>query len=116
MRIAILFRVRPVLRARQSKGPVPAAPIPAQIVTGKKVFISNEGSEANVNLGDEGIYGEEPADSHNRFYAAVKDWVDMNSCPIHPIQVWFSRYASRPQWTGWGVKSARRTSIRGCVW
>ena len=62
------------LQAQQNaKNSVPAAPIPAQILTAKKVFISNEGGDSNITL-DDAVYGAGPEDSYNQFYAAMKDW------------------------------------------
>lgn len=58
--------------AQQQKNSAPAAPIPSQILTAKKVFISNEGGDINTNLGNAGVYGETPTDAYNEFYAAVK--------------------------------------------
>jgi hypothetical protein len=57
----------PVLRAQQPKGVLPA-PVPAQIYTARKVFISNGGGD---NLDS---YGGGPERSYNQFYAALKDW------------------------------------------
>jgi hypothetical protein len=63
-----------VLRAQDVKDAAAAAPIPAQIVTGKRVFISNAGvSTTELTFyvvahtgGANGLY--------NEFYAAMKNW------------------------------------------
>jgi hypothetical protein len=47
----------------------PAAPIPSQILTAKKVFISNAGADFDSNLWSG---GQDRA--YNEFYAAVKSW------------------------------------------
>jgi hypothetical protein len=63
-----------VLRAQEVKDAAAAAPIPAQILTGKRVFISNAGVSttgltyyvAAHTGGANGLY--------NEFYAAMKNW------------------------------------------
>ena len=45
----------------------PAAPVPAQILTAKKVFISNAGVDANAVVGDRD-------EAYNQFYQAMKTW------------------------------------------
>jgi hypothetical protein len=52
---AMLLPLVPALQAQ-----APAAPIPSQIFTAKKVFISNAGVETDWN--------------YNEFYAAIKGW------------------------------------------
>ncbi len=51
---------------------VPAAPVPAQIVAAKKVFISNAGGGCTP-FGQVGFSGG-PDRPYDEFYAAVKDW------------------------------------------
>lgn len=55
------------MMAQQSKGALPA-PLPSQIVTGRKVFISNAGGDSH-NLYDGG-----PDRLYNQFYSAIKNW------------------------------------------
>src|ERR1035441_8663261 len=62
--IAILLPLVPALLAQ-----APAAPIPSQILTAKKVFISNAGGEY-----DAGIWSGGRERSYNEFYAAMKSW------------------------------------------
>ena len=62
--IAILLPRVPALLAQ-----APAAPIPSQILTAKKVFISNAGGEY-----DAGIWSGGRERSYNEFYAAMKSW------------------------------------------
>jgi hypothetical protein len=57
----------PSAQAQQSKD-VPAAPLPSQVYSAKKVFISNAGGDSN------GIYTGGPERLYNQFYAAVKGW------------------------------------------
>jgi hypothetical protein len=54
-------------RAQQTKTVLPA-PLPAQITSGKKVFISNAGGDTN------GLYSGEPRRLYDQFYAALKNW------------------------------------------
>ena len=58
----------PILKAVEPK--VPPAPIPAQIVTAKKVFIANAGGDERFF--DNPIFNGGPDRSYNQFYAAVK--------------------------------------------
>jgi hypothetical protein len=63
----LLSFAMPGVRAQTT--PAPAAPIPSQIVTAKKVFVSNGG-------GDFGVYTWKggPARTYNEFYAALQKW------------------------------------------
>ena len=47
------------------------APVPSQIVSAKKIFISNGGQESVHRLGD---FDGGPERTYNQFYAAMKDW------------------------------------------
>lgn len=69
--LAVFCFSAPVVNA-QEKGVAPPAPVPAQILTAKKVFISNAGLDgiafqAFRKLGDV----DQP---YNAFYAAVNSW------------------------------------------
>jgi hypothetical protein len=57
----------PFAQAQQSKD-VPAAPLPSQVYSARKVFISNAGGDNN------GLYTGGPERLYNQFYAAVKGW------------------------------------------
>jgi hypothetical protein len=63
---AIASGVASVLEAQQPKDP-PLAPIPGQVLIGKKVFISNASGENAVAQGV-------PELTYNEFYAALKSW------------------------------------------
>jgi hypothetical protein len=63
----------PVLSAQQSKGPAPA-PVPAQIATAQKAFISNAGGESLETVIDETVFNGGPDRPYNQFYAAMKTW------------------------------------------
>ena len=61
----------PLVCAAEQK-PAPAAPIPAQILAAKRVFVANAG-------GDQGSYPDAafsggPDRAYNSFYAAMKTW------------------------------------------
>ena len=56
----------------QERSAAPSAPVPAQIVNAKKVFISNAGEQRNLE-GDLRFTGG-PDRAYNQFYAAMKDW------------------------------------------
>jgi hypothetical protein len=62
--LAMALGAAPVLKAQQPADP-PLAPIPAQILSGKKVFISNASGESAVAQGV-------PDLTYNEFYAELK--------------------------------------------
>lgn len=59
----------PVFGGQQTKEA--AAPVPEQIVTAKKVFISNAGGESILFPSD---FSGTPDRAYNQFYAAMKSW------------------------------------------
>jgi hypothetical protein len=61
----------PVLIA-QKTNPVPAAPIPPQILTAKRVFVANAGGEQPPPEGEQ--FSGDSARAYNQFYAAMKTW------------------------------------------
>jgi len=60
----ILLLFVPTLNAE-----TPAAPLPSQILTAKKVFISNAGGLLDLNV----VTGD-PRRDYNEFYAAMQTW------------------------------------------
>jgi hypothetical protein len=64
---AMTFVSAPMIQAQQPKEALPA-PLPAQIINGKTVFISNAGGDTNY------LYSGGPDRLYNQFYAAMKDW------------------------------------------
>ena len=60
-----------VWAAEQTK-PVPAAPIPAQILAAKKVFVANAGAEQRSY--EDPLFNGGPERTYNQFYAAMKTW------------------------------------------
>ncbi|MGP0017367.1 MAG: hypothetical protein ACLPHP_02265 [Candidatus Sulfotelmatobacter sp.] len=53
---------------------MPAAPVPAQIGSAKRAFISNAGEETIFRLPKDAMYGGGPNRAYNQFYAAMKSW------------------------------------------
>jgi|HubBroStandDraft_5_1064220.scaffolds.fasta_scaffold62998_2 hypothetical protein len=50
------------------------APIPAQIGSAKKVFVSNAGAESVYRLPKDAMYSGGPNRTYNQFYGALKSW------------------------------------------
>jgi hypothetical protein len=59
--------------AQQSNGSAPA-PIPTQIVSARKVFISNLGGESFETVFDQEVFHGGPDRPYNDFFAAMKTW------------------------------------------
>jgi hypothetical protein len=73
--LAMALLSGPVRASQQKKPTHPApisAPIPAQILTAKKVFIANGGGDETRN--EATLYSGGPARTYNEFYAAMKTW------------------------------------------
>jgi len=60
-----------ILAAEQAK-PAPPAPLPAQILAAKKVFVANAGGDEPWI--DDGLFSGGPDRTYNQFYAAMKTW------------------------------------------
>ena len=60
------------ISAAQQKKPTSPAPIPAQVLTAKKVFIANGGGDESRY--EEASYSGGPDRTYNEFYAAMKTW------------------------------------------
>jgi hypothetical protein len=56
----------------QSVPEIPAAPVPTQIASAKKIFISNTGEESNQYLLS--LYNGGPNRAYNQLYNALKNW------------------------------------------
>jgi hypothetical protein len=69
--LAMSLRPGP-LSAAQQKKPAHPAPIPAQILTAKKVFIANGGGDESREEG--ASYSGGPDRAYNEFYAAMETW------------------------------------------
>ena len=61
----------PIASAQQKKS-APPAPIPAQILAAKKVFIANGGGDDSHS--EEAPYSGGPDRAYNEFYASMKSW------------------------------------------
>jgi hypothetical protein len=70
--IAILG-LTPALWSQQSKMPTPA-PVPVQMVSARKIFISNAGGESFEAVIGETVFNGGPDRPYNQFYAQLKDW------------------------------------------
>jgi hypothetical protein len=62
-----------VVTAQQVKGSAPA-PVPTQIASARKVFISNLGGESFETVFDQNVFHGGPDRPYNDFYAAMKTW------------------------------------------
>jgi hypothetical protein len=71
--IFVVLATTPFIYAQQPKGPVPA-PVPPQIGTGQKVFISNAGGESFETVIDQTVFDGGPDRPYNEFYSAMKAW------------------------------------------
>jgi hypothetical protein len=67
--LAIVIASATMLEAQQSKNTVPQAPLPAQIVAAKKVFIAYAGGDTDI-----AGYSGDADRTYNQFYAAIKSW------------------------------------------
>jgi hypothetical protein len=78
--LAICFVQVPIVAAQQTKT-VPAAPLPAQILSAKKVFVANAGGEEWAY--SDAAFNGGPDRAYNQFYAALKSWgrYDLVSAP-----------------------------------
>ena len=65
--LVIVIASASMLEAQQSKNAVPLAPLPAQIVAAKKVFISYAGGDTDI-----AGYSGDADRTYNQFYAAIK--------------------------------------------
>jgi hypothetical protein len=50
------------------------APVPAQIASAQKIFISNAGGESFETVIDQTVFDGGPDRPYNQFYAAIKTW------------------------------------------
>jgi hypothetical protein len=71
--LVVMLGLLPGIGAQQAKGPAPA-PVPPQIASAQKVFISNAGGESFESVIDQTVFDGGPDRPYNQFYAAVKNW------------------------------------------
>jgi hypothetical protein len=88
--LAIAWVAVPSLRAQDKKELLPA-PLPRQIFTARKVFVSNAGDET---LGD---FSGGPDRAYNQLYTALKSWgrCELVSAPADAELVFEISFASR---------------------
>jgi hypothetical protein len=67
--VSIISVISPKLLAEEPPGP-PAAPLPAQIIAAKRVFISNGGEDTWLDFDPK----HDPTLTYNEFYADMKSW------------------------------------------
>lgn len=60
------------LTAQSKPAETPSGPVPAQILSAKRVFIANAGGDEMTP--DDPIFSGGPDRAYNQFYAAVKNW------------------------------------------
>ena len=70
---ASLLLSLPLIAQQSKREPAPPAPVPPQVVSAKKIFISNGGGERPEALGEAEVDGG-PDLPYNEFYAAMKSW------------------------------------------
>jgi hypothetical protein len=68
--LAFVFAAATPTQAQES----PSAPVPAQLVTAGKIFISNAGGDIDPNTKQLGEFVGLPIRPYNDFYAAMKSW------------------------------------------
>jgi hypothetical protein len=68
--LASTFAGAGTARAQES----PSAPVPAQLVTAGKIFISNAGGDIDPNTRRLGEFTGLPIRPYNEFYSAMKSW------------------------------------------
>ena len=69
----IFSTIAAIATAQQPKAP-PVAPIPAQIASAQRVFISNTGGASFETVIDQTVFDGGPDRPYNEFYALMKDW------------------------------------------
>jgi hypothetical protein len=79
----------------QQQSAIASAPVPAQIFSARKIFVSNAPGDFAPN-GDYGNYG--PYRPYNKFYAGLKDWgyYELVSAPADADLVFEIRFVERP--------------------
>jgi len=72
--VTLLFSVVLSAQQAQSVAPVSSAPIPAQILSAKSVFISYGGQDSTPYPGNDWTYGGGLSRTYDQFHAALKAW------------------------------------------
>jgi hypothetical protein len=71
--VMLMLMFVPILAAQKSKAVAPG-PVPTQIVTAQKIFISNAGGASFETVTDEKVFNGGPDRPYNQFYAAAAGW------------------------------------------
>lgn len=90
----ILITGSALIAQQVSQSPISTAPLPAQLLTGKKVFISNvPGTAFSSRTAD-----DDPYRSYNQFYASMKSWgyYELVSSPADADLIFEICLADRP--------------------
>jgi hypothetical protein len=72
MTVAVILAAGSDLMAQQvNQSPIPPAPMPSQLLTGKKVFVSNV---PGALFSSPRTAEDDPYRPYNQFYASIKNW------------------------------------------
>jgi hypothetical protein len=72
MTLAVILAAGSDLLAQQvNQSPIPPAPVPSQLLTGKKVFVSNV---PGALFSSPRTAEDDPYRPYNQFYASIKNW------------------------------------------
>lgn len=82
----------------QSPQEAPAAPVPSQITSAKRVFLSNAGEETNYWINRKALYSGGPNRAYNQLYAAMKSWgqYELVSTPAEADLVFQIHFEAKP--------------------
>lgn len=86
--VILVISMLPVSAAAEQPKQSPPAPIPAQILEAKKVFVANAGGDELST--DDPLFSGGPDRAYNQFYAAMKIWgrYELVSAPAD-ADLWF---------------------------
>ena len=70
--LGVILTTASALSAQQvNQGPIPPAPVPSQLLTGKRIFIS---SVPGASFSSPRTAEDDPYRPYNQFYASIKNW------------------------------------------
>lgn len=72
--VICVFGLMSLAAQTQESPDTPAAPVPSQITSAKRVFISNGGERAAFRLPKDAWYKGGPNRTYNQFYSDIKTW------------------------------------------
>jgi hypothetical protein len=96
MTLAVTMTAGSALLAQQvDQGPIPPAPVPSQVLTGKKVFISNVPGAVFLSPR---TAEDDPYRPYNQFYASIKNWgyYELVSTPADADLIFEINLSDRP--------------------